>query len=237
MAFQRMMDKANLNLPFDIAENINNAANYLKQKKYQLVVCDLNLPDGTAFDLSSFFISNRFVLISGFVDSELEENAKNAGIDKVFLKKSELTHYSEIINIIKEREFENKIVKKDSPKTIKNLQFDPSLSHLKKTFDNNSAYISDIIYSYLDENPKLISRLKLATEINDTKQIIKTAHQLKSGYIILGFKELEHLSAIIETGFPCESHILNTQIQSLIEGSKESYNLLNSALQNLNNSL
>ena len=83
MAFLRMVEQEGLNCKLDVAESIGKAKKLLSQFEYQLVVCDLNLPDGTAFDLSTSFAKNTFVLLSGFVDFELKDKAMCAGIFKV----------------------------------------------------------------------------------------------------------------------------------------------------------
>ncbi len=235
MAFFRMMEKEDLDCNLEVAENISKAKNLLSQFEYQLVICDLNLPDGTAFDLSTYFVKNPFVLLSGFVDMELKDKAKRAGIYEVISKTSDLTQFSIIIEIIK-----HKTGKKSNPYYQLDLQannekYVPILGHLKLTFDNNPAYIVEIIQTYLSENPKLLSRLSIAAEIEDKQQIVKTAHKLKSGYMMMGLKELEHLATEIEINLPAKNEDLDHQIQDIIEKSHKSYLSLKAALPELEN--
>jgi CheY-like chemotaxis protein len=235
MAFFRMMEKQGLDYKPDVADNISKAEKLLNQKEYQLVVCDLNLPDGTAFDLSAFFKKNTFVLLSGHVDAELKEKAKQAGIEKVVSKTSDLVQFSNIIEIINNMTGAEILDKKSNRPIEKYDPPAPMLAHLKKAFDNNSAYIADIIQAYLKENPKLISRLSLAAEIDDKQQIVKTAHQLKSGYMMMGLKELEHLAVELESNFLLKNEECNDRIQEIIDRSNQSYLSLNNVLIELEN--
>ena len=235
MAFLRMIKKEGLESNLEIAESIYSAKELLQQSQYELIVCDLNLPDGTAFDLSSIFNENTFVLLSGFVDAELIEKAQRAGIYKVISKTSDLKQFAVIIDIIKRKLGKKSIENGPSSPQPKNNRYASILGHLNTTFDNNIDYISDIIHSFLNENPKLLRRLRLAAEIDDQQQISKTAHQLKSGYMIMGLKELEELAADIEANLYNKGLELNKRIQTLIDKSNQSYHSLNTALTKLEN--
>jgi len=233
MAFFRMMEKEDLDCNLEVAENISKAKNLLSRFEYQLVVCDLNLPDGTAFDLSTSFAKNTFVLLSGFVDLELKDKAKRAGISKVISKTSDLTQFSNIIEIIKQKTGDKTNIYYQPNQQTNNDEYAPILSQLKLTFDNNPAYIAEIIQTYLIENPKLLSRLSLAAEIEDKQQIVKTAHKLKSGYMMMGLKELENLATEIEINLPAKNEDLDHQIQDILERSHKSYLSLKAALLEL----
>lgn len=238
IAFFRLMEKQDLECNLEVAKNIDEAKNLLSRIEYQLIVCDLNLPDGTAFDLSTFFAKNTFVLISGYVDSDLKKKANHAGIFKVISKSSDLTQFSEIIAIIKQVSEEKANVHHNSNPQPNNNEIAPILANLKSTFDNNPDYIVEIIQTYLTENPKLLAHLSLAAEIDDKQQVVKVAHKLKSGYMMMGLKELENLAAEIEVNLPAKNEALEQQIQDIIEKSKKSYLSLNIVLldlENLNN--
>ena len=234
MAFNRILKKESLICNLDVVKNIRTAKQFLNRNKYNLIVCDLNLPDGTAFDLTAFFAENDFVLISGYVDAELVKKASQAGINRVISKSSDLKQLTEMLNLLRQKAGVKLKTRKLSDKLLEKEQHNSVLAHLKRIFDNNPLYITDIIQSYLDENPKLITRLNLASEINDKQQIIKTAHRLKSGYMLMGLKELEHLAADLEVDCPTESEILNKKIQSIADLSQQSYHALNLALLELN---
>ena len=236
MAFLRMVEKEALNCKLEVADSINKAKKLLSQFEYQLVVCDLNLPDGTAFDLSTSFAKNTFVLLSGFVDLELKNKALHAGIFKVISKSSNLTQFSDIIEIIKQKTGKKSNLQHPPNHQPKDNEYAPVLSHLKMTFDNNPAYITEIIQTYLSENPKLLTRLCLAAEIEDKQQVVKTAHKLKSGYMMMGLKELENLATEIEINPQAKNEDLDLQIQDIINISQQSYRSLNVALLELDNS-
>lgn len=231
MAFSRMLDKEGLeDCELQIVENIGNAEQLLKQKDFQLIVCDMNLPDGTAFDLSHIFKKNTFILLSGHITPELEQEAMESGILKVLPKTSDLSQLSPIIEIIKQKSGTKLHSKQEANPKQSDKQGTLILAHLKATFDNNPIYIIDIIQSFLIENPKLISRLNLAAEIRDIQQIVNTAHQLKSGYMLMGFTELEDIAKEIETNNALNVEDLNDLIHKLINLSAQSYALLKSAL-------
>lgn len=233
MAFVRMVEKEALECKLEVAENVREAKRWLRSDDFQLVICDLNLPDGTAFDLSVFFRQYPFILLSGHVDAELKEKTRLTGIFKVFSKSSNLSQFPAIATVIKQMLGKKVTFKKQRKPQAQSDSFAPILAQLKSTFDDNAVIIAEIIRSFLLENPKILDRLSLAADIGDTPQIVRTAHQLKSGYMMMGLKDLQQLSADLELNCPSKNENLREQIQAIIEQSHQSYISLNAALLEL----
>ena len=234
MAFLRMIEKQDLKCTVEISEDLSKAKELLNQQTFQLVICDLNLPDGTAFDLAPFFRKTDFYIVSGFVDSELKEKAENVGISQVFEKSNELNQFSQIMEII-QKKLKSKPFQSTNQISKDTNYGDKIIKKLSILFDNNAGCISDVIRTFLDENPKLLNKLSIAVEIEDRDQIVKTAHQLKSGFMMMGLKNLEKMAYDLETEFYITDE-LHQRVNELIQNSKKSYISLNNALINLNQS-
>lgn len=76
----------------DEAENIQSAINFLKQNKYDLILSDWNLPDGTGYDLlvkfkqSALSKSTPYVLCTTMDEVTNILKALSAGADEYIVK-------------------------------------------------------------------------------------------------------------------------------------------------------
>ncbi|HHE39138.1 MAG TPA: diguanylate cyclase [Candidatus Cloacimonetes bacterium] len=78
-AFKRLVEKEDLPYDYEIANSVANAKAKLTKKKYDIVVADYHLGDGTAFEIFPFLKKTPFIFITGEGDEEIAVKALKAG--------------------------------------------------------------------------------------------------------------------------------------------------------------
>lgn len=224
MALSRFFKKELGCCDLEIMESIQSASAALKDHFYDFVICDINLPDGTAFDLADFFTEQTFILLSGQVNPKILEKAASAGVQAVLQKSSDL---SQLQQLLKQMNHESS----GSPKSD-NIPTS-RLEKLLSIFDNDRAYVREMIQIFLQENRKMLQDLLKAQKDKNRNHIMKIAHKLKSGYMVLSLKHQEKLAQEIETLAPDAQINLNSYIQELYQTTLETYNELQLDLERL----
>jgi len=79
MAFKRLIKNEELPYDYEIADSVEKARFMLSQKKYDIVVMDYHLGDGTAFEIFSLLKKTPFIFITGGGDEEIAVKALKAG--------------------------------------------------------------------------------------------------------------------------------------------------------------
>jgi len=114
-AFERFMDNAGTGHTYDLAGSIGEALPLLKKNKYDVVMLDYLLGDGTAFDLFGCTRGAPIVIITGTGDEEVAVKAMKAGAYDYVIKDSE-GHYLKALpatleNVIKRRQSEMELAR------------------------------------------------------------------------------------------------------------------------------
>jgi len=120
MAFRRFADEEG-NLPYDysIAGSVLEAGKVLDSEKFDVVLIDYLLGDGTAFDLFEKAKGTPIVLVTGVGDEEVAVKAMKAGAYDYLVKGST---YLEILPIVVGKAIELKRVKEELNKYHKELE-------------------------------------------------------------------------------------------------------------------
>ncbi|MEW6737517.1 MAG: Hpt domain-containing protein [Acidobacteriota bacterium] len=90
-------------------------------------------------------------------------------------------------------------VGKNSPQSSKNTSIDYSvLAELRGVDKEGSDVFVSLITTYLNESQHLLSELRKAIELADTKVVLQLAHRLKGSSATLGAIKLSTLSLSLE---------------------------------------
>lgn len=198
LALSRLTKKNKLVCSLTTALEIKGAAQLLQSKNFDLVICDLNLPDGIAFDLGPLIKKQPFILISGHVDSEIIEKAKQHGAVEVLQKSSDLRQLSAIQCLIqslaeKHPDYQASEADLEIPD---NDQF--NIQRMLQFFDQNPSEVVNILELFLEDNPLKFKELLLAIEREDRESIYIVAHKLKSNFNFLGLSSVQKLAKKLE---------------------------------------
>ncbi len=79
MAFKRLVKKEELPYDYEIADSVRKAKELLSEKKYDIVVTDYHLGDGTAFEFFDLLKKTPFIFITGGGDEEIAVKALKSG--------------------------------------------------------------------------------------------------------------------------------------------------------------
>ena len=188
MAFSRFLKRKDLDCSLEITDNLQEARLFLQDRTYDLIISDLNLPDGSALDLSDYFQQHSFLLISGLVTPEIKQRALAAGAKDIIAKSNDLQQFEQLLSYLKI----------ESPSTPESVSTPAHLTQLLQTFDYNYGYVRDLITLFLQENKKMMSDLQTALNQQDWLQIRKLAHKLKTGFMLMGKKEAQETALQIE---------------------------------------
>ncbi len=107
MAFKWLIKQENLPYDFKIADSISEARKYLGSKKFDIVITDYYLGDGTAFDVFDLIINTPIIFTTGAGDEEIAVKALKAGAYH-YLKKDLQRTYLKILPLIIENAIKNK---------------------------------------------------------------------------------------------------------------------------------
>ena len=97
-AFERFVEKDGLPYEYTVAGSISEAKDFLKVKTYDVILADLMLGDGTAFDILEEIGEMPFVVITGSGDEEVAVKAIKAGAMDYIVKDNE-RHYLKVLPI------------------------------------------------------------------------------------------------------------------------------------------
>ena len=232
MAFSRLLKREEISVCLKNAETILEAKKFLTSERFDLIICDLNLPDGSAFDLADFFANVPAILHTGHLDEQIKAKARQAGAFKVILKSGDLKPLLDVL-----KTFSNTPAPPIVSQTVKEKKITnenpPVIQQLMSVFGNDQKYVEEVILAYLDENPVVLERLHQAGVGNKRDLVVKNAHQLKSGYLLMGLKKLRDLAEALELNPPESQDALLESIQRIKKLSFQSYDQLKVALQNL----
>lgn len=89
MAFTRMVEEKELPYDCTIAGSVAQASSILKSERFDIVISDYSLGDGTAFDVLKLVNNTPVILVTGAGDEEVAITAWKAGIHDYIIKDHE----------------------------------------------------------------------------------------------------------------------------------------------------
>ena len=140
IALKRHIDHELPGLQYCIARSLQEANELLQQKKFDLIISDFSLGDGTAFDLLSADLETPFILITGHGTEETAQKAFKQGAKDYLIKQSNQSHLRNLSNVI-----ENSLVHFQSDQ--KNRMLSMALDGI-----HDSVYITDLDHNIIYVN-------------------------------------------------------------------------------------
>lgn len=92
MAFKRFMEDENIPYDYTIVDSVSEARNILDSERFDVVIVDYLLGDGTAFDILNLVKNTPKVLVTGAGDEEIAVKAWKAGAYDYLIKDQEQNH-------------------------------------------------------------------------------------------------------------------------------------------------
>ncbi|MEE9116733.1 MAG: PAS domain S-box protein [Thermoplasmata archaeon] len=118
MAFRRYVKEKEIPYDLTIAGSISEAKNILDSNKFDAVISDHSLGDGTAFDILEMEIDSPIVLMTGIRDQEVAVRAMKSGAYDYLVKDPENNHLKVLTSTV-----ENAISRRRIEKNLQVAQF------------------------------------------------------------------------------------------------------------------
>ncbi len=201
----------------DIAANGKIAIEKLQAKSYDIILMDLQMPEMNGFEATEY-IRNKMnskipiIALTADVTTVDLEKCKAVGMNDYIAKPvDERVLYSKIVGLVKK------------PPVIHNEPKDNKIDQLKKTKCIDLGYLihltksdptlmMEMISTYLQQTPPLISEMKLSLKNKDWNSLQSAAHKMVPSFSIVGIsndfqnmakKIQEYASAQLQTeGIP-----------------------------------
>ncbi len=106
-AFKRLVKKEGLPYDYAIAGSVSETIKMLSSEKFDIVVTDYLLGDGTAFDIFNFITDTPVILVTGAGDEEIAVKAMKAGAYDYLIKDPE-RNYLKVLSLTVENALRSK---------------------------------------------------------------------------------------------------------------------------------
>jgi CheY-like chemotaxis protein len=203
----------------DIAGNGAESIQFLKEKSYDIILMDINMPvmDGfsaTRIIRSELQLTTPIIAMTGWSSREEGDKFAEAGMDGCLAKPFGLDAFYATLN-----EVFNKRVEAPAPTPVTEVPVAPipeilveapkqapsssgevqvDLSMLYELAGDDKEYKITIINMFLQSMPETIAKIEQAIAVQDWDQVQKSAHYAKSSVSVVQVPDLFHLSHQIE---------------------------------------
>ncbi len=107
MAFERYVGKYDFPYDYTLAASVQEATHILRNDRFDAVILDYMLGDGTAFDLFDHVKDSPFILVTGIADAGVAVQAMKAGAADFLIKDSEGVYLQTLSHTV-EKAIQNK---------------------------------------------------------------------------------------------------------------------------------
>ncbi|KAA9346126.1 response regulator [Adhaeribacter soli] len=205
----------------DVASNGRIAVEMLKEKDYDVVLMDMQMPEMDGYE-ATVYIRNEMGPKSNIPIIAFTAHATKMEIGKCMLAGanayvSKPLKPAELLNEIYDQvSKEPGVVFKPSlepeaeekPEQLSDIKID--LTFLKEMAGGNQVFMNEIVDMFISSTPESLAKMQEAIAENDWINVKAIAHKLKSSMFLVGIKELEMNMVAIEqnAGNPAEQHLV-----------------------------
>lgn len=203
----------------EIASNGKIAIEKLKEKKYDIVLMDLQMPEMNGFEATRHIretmkLDLPIIALTADVTTIDVEKCKEVGMNDYISKPvDERLLYSKLIGFIKKPIL---IIeqKNDGNNITEKIRY-VDLSYLSKLTNSNPKLMSEIISSYLKQTPPLLQTMKQSFKDKDWHLLKASVHKMIPSFAIMGINSeiTEIAKKIQEYAFSLE---LSKELDELI---------------------
>jgi PAS domain S-box-containing protein len=107
LAFKRLVKEDNLPYDYSIARSVSEAKEVLNSERFDIVITDYLLGDGTAFDIFDFIVDIPVIFVTGAGDEEIAVKAMKAGAYDYLIKDAQ-RNYLKVLSVTVEKAIKHK---------------------------------------------------------------------------------------------------------------------------------
>jgi two-component system, chemotaxis family, CheB/CheR fusion protein len=176
----------------DIAANGKIAIEKLREKNYDIILMDLQMPEMNGFEATEY-IRNQMhsdipiIALTADVTTVDFAKCKAVGMNEYIAKPiDEKLLYNKIMGLVKSpADLKNPEKKATGNNEITNLRY-TNPSYLHRHTKSNPVLIYEMISIYLEQTPPLIIAMKESFEIKDWHSLYSSVHKLIPSFSIMG---------------------------------------------------
>ncbi len=217
-----------------IVENGNEALELLKNKTFDLIILDMQMPVMGGIEAATLFHSNNqknntpIIILTANATTKAVEECKEAKVDAYLTKPIEPDQLLETITLVFEnRQIEGKNNTVDEPSVIYIKTLDKLSSMTQDT-----GFMKNLIDGFLRDTSSSIHKLSLAVEDGCTDETNKLLHALDGSSRSIGAKEMTSSIQSLSNSIKNNKGLLNLEDIKLLNATFEkTRNELNSYLK------
>ncbi len=188
-----------------IAENGKNAIAKLQTNRYDIILMDLQMPEMNGFEATEYIrntMNSKIPIIALTADVTTVDITKckavgmNDYISKPF---DEKLLYNKIVGLVKKPEFiQNNEDSKNETSQRKNLKY-VDLRYLAHRTKSDPRLMMEMISTYLEQTPPLISAMKQGLQDKDWNLLQGAVHKMIPSFSIMGIsKDFENIAKKVQ---------------------------------------
>lgn len=203
----------------DIAGNGAESIQFLKEKAYDIILMDINMPVMDGFSATRIIraelqLKTPIIAMTGWSSREEGDKFAEAGMDGCLAKPFGLdAFYATLNEVFNKREeapapapvaqvpvapVAEIVLEAPAPAPSSNGEVQVDLSMLYELAGDDKEYKITIINMFLQSMPETIAKIEQAIAVQDWDQVQKSAHYAKSSVSVVQVPELYHLAHQIE---------------------------------------
>jgi CheY-like chemotaxis protein len=220
----------------DFAENGKIAIEKFKNKPYDIILMDLQMPEMNGFQATKYIRDTMnspvpIIALTADVTTTDLNKCRVIGMNDYISKPiDEKQLYRKIIELVKKPDFTNE------SHLIESIPKCTDLTYLMERTKSNPKLMSDMILLYLEQTPPLISTMKESLQTRDWDSLYVAVHKIIPSFYIVGIhKKYEDIGKKVQEyastkQHPEEVEKLVLQLESICNQAyielKEAYNLI-----------
>lgn len=186
----------------EIASNGKIAIEKLKEKNYEIILMDLQMPEMNGFDATTYIRKTMnsqipIIALTADVTTADLEKCKSVGMNDYIAKPiDERLLYTKIVSLFK---MPLSTQTKNETKDTSNKKRYIDLNYLIRRTKSNPILMMEMITLYLEQTPKLIKLIKQSLKEKDWKALHSSTHKIIPSFSIMGIDtQFENLAKTIQ---------------------------------------
>ncbi len=208
----------------DVAANGREALEALKRQPYDLILMDVQMPEMDGIEATMNIRAMlpperqpRIVAMTAHAMQGDRDRCLEAGMDDYLSKPVQMARLTEVLHQTPARP--SQPAPPPQPDAPTDNPIDPTALQNLATMMGDQQLVTELISLYMQDVPRQLDAMRQALEQDDTEQLIRTAHSLKSSSAQLGARHLSRLCKDIEAkgrdnnleGIPALINLVHTE--------------------------
>ncbi len=221
----------------DLATNGKEAIELVKEKKYNLIIMDIQMPemDGYAATREIRKIEKEkgshtpILALTAYASEDDKKQCIDAGMNNYISKPIQPKEFIQVIEQLLSEH--NKMMFLRKPHISENEVFNASV--LIKRLDNDIELIEELLSIFYDDVPSYIQRLKQALIMKDFDNAEQLAHTIKGSALNMEAKALKNMANRIENQIVQEDLDIANELINELENEYDRFKIVTASYFNL----